>query len=727
MNISRIRITNFRRLKDVQIEFDPEATTFVGPNNSGKTSAIEIFGIFLGSGRFSLYDFSADCLRLFDDVGRGTRLPAELPVIGLDVWFSVQENDLYRAIKILPGLDWKDSPLGLRVEFRPKAAEELLERFREAQKMRPQAPAGNTGETQMVYRAWPEKFTDYLERRLHTEYDTSYYVLDHSRFDKNYKPATDYVPSPLGDSTESGKRILNSLVKVDFISAQRHLSDTSAQELSKQLNEFYRRNAAKPIIDIQSLQALWNSEAELDKHLAAVFAPTLKRLDSLGYPGFAEPNLVVKSLFDPENILVGKASVHYSLRDPGRTAPQDPWPTLPEKYNGLGFKNLIYMVIEILGFHAKWTDEEQDRPPLHLVMIEEPEAHLHVQLQQVFIRKIMDLLRDADTQFQTQLVVTTHSPHVVHESGFRPVRYFRRVSRGLPTNYSDVLNLSKMDNEDETGTHRFLQQYMKLTHCDLFFADAAILVEGNSERLVMPLLIEKMGNDEMRRLKGSYLTILEVGGAFAHKFRDLINFLGITTLIVTDLDSICPPNDGAGEHADTGKCPADTPNAVTSNETLRQWLPRKTLIAELLSASEGDKAPPPTETEPAKVRVAYQTARTATWNRESKALTARTFEEAFAYDNLAWCQEAAQRELGLRISDNGAAPSLDNLAKQIYTRVNHGGLDKTKFALGLMAAKPSEWTVPHYIEEGLRWLAESLTAVPLEAAVSPTEAQPEHK
>lgn len=64
MNISRIRVTNFRRLKDFQIEFDGGATVFVGPNNSGKTSAIEIFGIFLGSGRFSLYDFGADCLGL---------------------------------------------------------------------------------------------------------------------------------------------------------------------------------------------------------------------------------------------------------------------------------------------------------------------------------------------------------------------------------------------------------------------------------------------------------------------------------------------------------------------------------------------------------------------------------------------------------------------------------------------------------------------------------------
>jgi len=120
------------------------------------------------------------------------------------------------------------------------------------------------------------------------------------------------------------------------------------------------------------------------------------------------------------------------------------------------------VVIEILGFHARWAEAEQDRSPLHLVMIEEPEAHLHVQLQQVFIRKIMDLLRDENVQFQSQLVVTTHSPHVVHDCGFGPIRYFRRVSQGVPANCSDVLNLSKLEDK-EAETFKFLQQYMKLT------------------------------------------------------------------------------------------------------------------------------------------------------------------------------------------------------------------------------------------------------------------------
>jgi predicted ATP-dependent endonuclease of OLD family len=66
------------------------------------------------------------------------------------------------------------------------------------------------------------------------------------------------------------------------------------------------------------------------------------------------------------------------------------------------------MVVEVLDFHHRWIDADGDRPPIHLVFIEEPEAHLHAQLQQVFIRKIREILPDADPAFTTQMVVNIH-------------------------------------------------------------------------------------------------------------------------------------------------------------------------------------------------------------------------------------------------------------------------------------------------------------------------------
>ena len=287
----------------------------------------------------------------------------------------------------------------------------------------------------------------------------------------------------------------------------------------------------------------------------------------------------------------------------------------------------------------------------HLIFIEEPEAHLHAQLQQAFIRKVLDILAiqgEDQVHYSTQLTITTHSPHILYERGFRPVRYFRRSS-GLEQ-ISEVLNLSAFYEETENPTRDFLARYLKLTHCDLFFADAAVLVEGNVERLLLPQMIAKAAP----QLQSAYLCILEIGGAFGHRFRTLIEYLGITTLIVTDIDSVHGPagdgdnfgaDDEPDEMEDDGEvagsaCMVHREGAVTSNQTLVHWLPGLRSIADLLAATPEERTQNRPENGGDLVRVVYQCEVEAAWRGEVARVTGRTLEEAFAIDNLTWSQDA---------------------------------------------------------------------------------------
>lgn len=744
MHLHSYRLRNFRRLRDVHVELASDISIFVGANNSGKTSATQAMQMFLSGGKdaFSLYDFSSHIWPLLDEIGEreGEIAEAEFPTVSLDLWFEIGAEDLYLVIPILPSTAWAGRLVGVRVELAPKSIVELIQRYRAAHddgRAKAAALVGGSGD----YVPWPKSLSAYLLKELRREYELRYFVLDHAQFDTKFQTVAGYQPLPLGDEP-GGAAVLKSLVKVDFLNAQRHLADPStasdggrSEDLSKRLSRFYQRNLDQRQDDHQALKALFESEVGLDKHLAEVFKGTLEQLGRLGYPGLNNPRLEIKSALNPASIMTQNARVHYIVGEGAQTI------MLPDTYNGLGFKNLIYMVVEVLDLQERWKAEEEKRAPLHLIFIEEPEAHLHAQLQQVFIRNILDLLiirGESGGPFASQAVITTHSPHILYERGFQPIRYFRRDFVGNDQ-VTEVLNLSAFYAQ-ETKHRDFLQRYLKLTHCDLFFSDAAVLVEGNVERLLLPIMISKAATS----LRSSCICILEVGGAFGHKFKSLIEFLGIVTLIITDVDSVtllpadhdgdddddveveveveAPEAEGvddeallggdappvtAGEAADPTparrygkKCLPSVGGAVTSNQTLVKWLPAKQSIDDLFTATEQEKETPADGT--TRVRVAYQTPVPVVWNGHNAELAGRTLEEAFGLENAEWCQSAEQRKLGLGLRGALADPAA--LAAGLHKRVSGDKFDKTKFALGVLTGRPEEWQVPAYIRDGLIWL-----------------------
>ncbi|WP_034106182.1 AAA family ATPase [Pseudomonas lurida] len=761
MKLQAYRLQNYRRLRDVVIELDDEISIFVGANNSGKTSAVQgLYSMLRGEGKkFELFDFSAALWAGIDAIGRtppgDEDAPKQLPSILLDLWFRVGEDDLATAMSLLPSTEWDGKCVGIRVAFEPQDAHALVRKFHELHEKANNAAnalvarrsvgaeAGAENAAAAVadpgeYKPWPESLTKYLTKELSKEYTFRYYVLDERVF-VGYQPKeVDYAPLPLGKEP-GGAAILKSLVRVDFLRAQRHLDDPDAgssdraESLSRRLSRFYHRNLEKRGDDHAALRALDTSEKELNFHLKEVFSDTLKRLAKLGYPGVNNPEIVIRAALDPTTVLGQDSKVHYVV--PGAITAQ-----LPDSYNGLGFKNLVYMVVELLDLHEQWKAEEDKRAPLHLVFIEEPEAHLHAQIQQVFIRNVLRLLEDANdhaTFFHTQLVVTTHSPHILYERGFSPIRYFRRVSDQLDHN-TEVRNLSLFKTcAADAPAREFLQRYLKLTHCDLFFSDAVILVEGNVERLLLPAMIETAA----KRLRSSALTILEVGGAFAHRFQELIAFVGLTTLVITDLDSVAVKTDaenaaeqdtGAGavdgnnedddlkafeledddEAAPGGKkkskkrgstCHAHVEGAFTSNQTLISWIPKKRLVAELWEVTAEQKTLSLAEGTNAEVRVAYQTKVLVTVGATTSQLCGRTLEEAFGLENSDWCQAEANRSVGLKLKRAPNSP--EELAEKLHERVIGKNFDKTRFALEVLASGPLNcWKVPTYIAEGLAWL-----------------------
>lgn len=696
MRVSSISIQNFRRLENVQIDIEERESIFVGPNNSGKTSATAIFRCFLGGRDFKIHDFSVSRIADFDAF-TATDDASKLPKISLDLWFTIDPKSIAfgRVFTLLPKLS-DFTRVGIRLSYEVADAKTLRESYDAAYPLN--KDDGTRAKTLPQYLA--------LDGNLGRHFAVCYFSLDEKHQDG---APTETLTSQL--APDEGKRLLKHLIRVEFVDAQRNINDddsSRSNRLSSAFAAFYQKNLEQAGHAADAHSVIDANNKLLTEHYAKQFDPLIKLIKHLGVPSINDRELRIISSLSPETALRGNTELLYV--DPSRQH------ELPELYNGLGFKNLIYMAIQAQHFHSQWVMTAENRPLCLMIFIEEPEVHLHAQVQQTFISNIWQVINQSaeaagEPALVPQLVVTTHSSHIMEAVDFEKVRYFQRCYIEGETaaksirNASVVHSLRAFQPEVEMiGEKRvepaeslaFLKRYLRLTHCDLFFADAVILVEGAVEKLLMPSMIERAAG----RLRTTYLTILEVGGAYAHRFEGLLSFLQIPYLVITDLDSVVP----------TGyprACRADLAGARTSNASLKKLF-GITTVAELMALTPAQRQ----HTEKDRC-ISFQTDILVTEGETQTTMRPRTLEEAIVYENFGLLRSGA-------LSIDTPIPALLSDAYQaVYERVRSDSFKKTDFAMDILACT-QEWVVPGYIAEGLSWL--ELRLAPVREADTATKA-----
>lgn len=748
MRIEYVEIGNYRKLRAVRIDFTESTTVFVGANNSGKTSAMVALRHFLVDKRnFSVNDITLMHWPKLDALGKTWESAkpgeAETPfdwnaiLPHLDVWLRVLAPELHYVQKLLPTLDWNGELVGVRLRYEPKDLTKLRQEYLSERaaaqavlQCKEMKSADAAAETGNEFSLWPKGMMDFLTRRLRATFEIKAYLLDPAKV----VTPKDGIACPqdlvAGSEPLDGSDPFAGLVRIDEISAQRGFGATSgyaygsdevddlksssaSRRLSQQLQAYYKQHLdpfdqPEPE-DLDALEALQAAQDAFAKRLSVSFTPALTELETLGYPGLTDPKLTISTSIKPVDGLSHASAVLYEV--PTYHVPDGGSHRLPEDSNGLGYQNLISMVFALMSFRDRWmrvgkasrNDDESLIPPLHLVLVEEPEAHLHAQVQQVFIKQAYEVLRNhpglkGSTELNTQLVVSTHSSHLAHEAEFASLRYFRRLpvdatAGSVPL--SSVMNLSEVFGTKDDN-ERFVRRYLKATHCDLFFADAAVLVEGPAERILVPHFVRK--RDNYKYLRRCYITWLEVGGSHAHRLRPLIDHLGLHTLVVTDLDA---------KNADgTSVPPARGEGQLSRNDTLKTWVPVIDALDALLDKKESDLTVEGAHG--AAVRVAYQQPIKTSFQKANAELLANTFEDALLYENLGVFQAQDGNGLWGHLHDAATtATTVQELGEKVKEALKKGG--KAQFAMDLLYSKEIETlSVPRYIDDGLKWLIKQL-------------------
>ncbi len=706
MKVFKIEIENYRLLKSFSVYLEKELSLIIGKNNTGKTSILSVLDKFLcrsDRNKFTIDDFNIDFKKELK-----TKIEAEEAIseenykklgIRLRLFIEYSETDnLSNISRVMMDLDPDNNVIVLGFEYTMDFQGYSLIRkeyreFEEREKVKKQAKPDYA--TMGIY--------DFL--RLHQS--------DYFRINKRslaYDPDTKQASE---DSSIELDTEHNDIINFKYISAKRDVANKEVDKtLSGQTSRIYMRTETSDEQN-KAIEDFKDKLSETDTHLSGIyktlFDGIVKKVRDFGGLKINESEIEIISTLQHRELLEGNTTVVYK---------HDADNHLPEHYNGLGYMNLISIIFEIEILVHEYKRERDKKPAdINLLFIEEPEAHTHPQMQYVFIKNIKKLLgegikREDGEHRDLQYIISTHSACIVADSDFDCIKYLKRESGGgiIAKNLKDL----KDEYDTQTTQYQFLKQYLTISRAEIFFADKAILIEGDTERILVPTFMRKVDIEEEKKhaksgeqderlpLLSQNISIIEVG-AYSQIFEKFIDFLGIKSLIITDIDAV----------DDEGKKCEVAAGVDCSNEAIRFFFRKpkfdeknEPIINEYnpptLNDLKGYKLPNKlfnkvgsawVNQAEGKLSVVYQT--------EENGYNARSFEDSFISINRDYVNDNIDNFMGLQNRDyfkNVDSPYA--LAEKCIKK-------KTHFALDIVYHSNKElnnWEIPAYIKEGLLWL-----------------------
>lgn len=179
--------------------------------------------------------------------------------------------------------------------------------------------------------------------------------------------------------------------------------------------------------------------------------------------------------------------------------------------NSLGYNNLLY-IASILA-ELTLDDEDDEQPLFKLLLIEEPEAHLHPQLQ---IRLLNHLKSVSEENKNVQVIVTTHSTVLASSVELESIIHLSKSQAPVAT----PLRTCGL----HSTSSQFINRWLDVTKSNLLFAGGVILVEGIAEQMIIPTLAEivlKDQKDGYKSLEDLGISTINLNGIYFKHFMQL--------------------------------------------------------------------------------------------------------------------------------------------------------------------------------------------------------------
>ena len=598
MKISKINIKNYRRFLSTNLNVEGNNLVILaGANNSGKTSLIQLLNtvfknrnnicekdisiqkrqnlIFdiekeLGPDKLTFEEYKEKVLLFFKE--------KEIEEYTINVQITVSYED-GESITLFSDylMDLDENRKEFYFEFRNEYSFSLFENFF----------AANVSELHKLYDttnihkinldkkqaegkgALSEEIDAYLRGK--NQYEKLFFKIFGSCLKNSYY----YSDATFTILRNMDFNAFSKLFVFDYISADRELDDestknkkitTSVIESTDPLTEkFTWKDQFRRLYNtVDSGLKASGIESTLQQNTLSAFSTIKENMDLIGDTKIDAIEAIME--FDEKILLTlikESISINYVYnKDNSRIY-------LGEESQGLGISNLIFISLQIIKFRNQVKTET-----VNFFVIEEPEAHMHIQMQRVLIKFLEDLF-SKDTYIQG--MISTHSSEIVRNSNLTSLKIIRPTDP-FENKISDLQLFIKENGSDK----EFYETFFKINFSNLIFCDKAIIYEGDTERMFIESVISRVS--EYSELSTKYISYCQAGGAYAHKYFKLISELGIKLCVFTDMD-YSKDQDDMGALTDDSST-----NATLNNQCTKEGI-GKVLVRDIYEWQKKDRLP----------------------------------------------------------------------------------------------------------------------------------------
>lgn len=488
MHIRRVVIKNFRNLRSLDVSLEPGMTCVVGENNSGKTNFLTALRLALDA---NLPNYSRTLLREDFSEGIDNSTPQQV-FVGIELTDFYDEDQEEKVKELALAQEWAVEEDVARVCYR----------FRPTSTVRQAIESEERDGTDLTIEDYEYELvggavTDddgNLKDLSEIEWNDDFHVFVKmgrlSAFRVTFLPAIRDVENDLRRAAISPLSKL-----LDVIDIPEDKKDELVERIKRANNEVSEQPEIKDLA--------YDINTSLVESVGSTFALNVGL--GMASPTFSAIARALRVLLTGQGL---------EDADPSR--------------NGLGLNNALYISMLLAYFEKRM---EQDNTAGQLLLIEEPEAHLHPQLQRVLFGRLLAK--------ECQIVATSHSTHISSRADLKNLLVFTQEEDALTTSCKPVAapEIEESDISD-------LERYLDATKSVLLFARRVILVEGMSEVFLVPSLVKEVMNVD---LEEHGVSVVPIHGVHFEAYMKLFGDEGIRKRCAVLTDGDLKPSDADSE------------------------------------------------------------------------------------------------------------------------------------------------------------------------------------